>query len=81
MLYEELAKIQFSKQLYISGMRALNINDYEFLTGDWHVHETWHIDCELSSFHIMGKGKIALFDTNVYLGEEGIFEGRCERSC
>jgi hypothetical protein len=22
----------------------------------------------------MGKGKIALFDTNVYLGEEGVFE-------
>ena len=74
MLYDELAKIQFSKQLYISGMRALNINDYEFLTGDWHVHETWHPDSNLSSFHIMGEGKIALFDTNVYLGEEGVFE-------
>lgn len=74
MLYEELAKIQFSKQLYISGMRALNINDYEFLTGDWHVKETWHPDSELNSFHIMGKGKIALFDTNIYLGEEGVFE-------
>lgn len=74
MLYEELAKIQFSKQLYISGMRALNINDYEFLTGDWHIKDTWHSDSELSSFHIMGKGKIALLDTNVYLGEEGIFE-------
>lgn len=74
MLYEELAKIQFSKQLYISGMRALNINDYEFLTGDWHVKETWHPDSNLSSFHIMGKGKISLFDTNVYLGEVGVFE-------
>jgi len=74
MLYDELAKIQFSKQLYISGMRALNINDYEFLTGDWHVYETWHPDSNLSSFHIMGEGKIALFDTNVYLGEEGVFE-------
>lgn len=42
MLYDELAKIQFSKQLYISGMRALNINDYEFLTGYWHIKETWH---------------------------------------
>lgn len=74
MLYEELAQIQFSKQQYISGMRALNINDYEHLTGDWHVNETWHEMSKLSPFHIMGKGKFCLIDTNLYLGEEGIFE-------
>ena len=67
-------KIQFSKQLYISGMRALNINDYEYFTGDWHVQETWHNCSNLSPFHIMGKGKFALMDTNLYLGEEGVFE-------
>lgn len=74
MLYKKLKKIQFSKQLYISGMRALNINDYEYFTGDWHVQETWHNCSNLSPFHIMGKGKFALMDTNLYLGEEGVFE-------
>lgn len=29
---------------------------------------------KLSSFHIIGKGKFSLIDTNLYLGEEGIFE-------
>lgn len=55
-------------------MRALNINDYEFLTDDQHVKEKWYSDSELSSFHIIGKDKIALLDTSLYIGEEGRFE-------
>lgn len=73
-LYEELEKIPFSKNLYIAGLRALNILDMENATGDWHTYEAWHPDSQLKPRHIMGDRSPAWFNTIPFLGHIGIFE-------
>ncbi|HCA5183006.1 TPA: hypothetical protein MW242_002630 [Acinetobacter baumannii] len=72
-LYHDLSKINFSKELYISGNRALNINDFEHLTGDWHTVEAWSQESKLSEYHIMGNSAPALMNTNPFLGDAGIY--------
>ena len=73
-LFKELEAIPFSKDLYISGNRALNINDPIHHTGDWHTVEIWNPNAKLKDFHIMGKQSPALLNTNLYLGTDGVFD-------
>lgn len=73
MLYEELSKFHYSPSLYISGFRALNTQDYEYHTGDWHNVETWfHPKSRIKRYNIVGIGQE--LDTVPYLGSVGVFE-------
>ncbi len=75
MFYDELAKIPSSKDLYISGIRALNVIDLKHSTDDWHRVEAWeHPEAELKPSHIMGNQPPAQMNTHPYLGDLGIFE-------
>ncbi|MBS9779561.1 MAG: hypothetical protein KGV51_02940 [Moraxellaceae bacterium] len=72
-LKEIIENIKFSNDSYISGIRALNIYDFEFDTGDWHTIETWADTCyTLPKSHWLGKNSPNL-DTSPYLGYKGIF--------
>lgn len=73
--YQELSKLEYSNDCYISGMLALNIADYENNTGDWHRTVFWNDNSKISSSHIMGsKSPISNIDTNLYFGNKGIYQ-------
>ena len=73
MLYDELSKFDYSPSLYISGFRALNTQDYEYNTGDWHNIETWfHPQSQIKRYNIVGVGQE--LDTTPYLSSRGVFE-------
>lgn len=73
--YEELSKIEYSEECYISGMLALNIADYENNTGDWHRKVFWNESSKISPSHIMGsKSPVSNIDTNNYFGSKGIYK-------
>lgn len=72
-LYEDLAKFNYSPTLYISGFRALNTQDYEHNTGDWHNIETWfNPQAQIKRYNIVGTDQE--LDTTPYLGSAGVFE-------
>ena len=73
--YQELSKLEYSTDCYISGMLALNITDYENNTGDWHRGTFWNENSKISSSHIMGKNSpVCKIDTSKYFGKVGIFK-------
>ena len=62
-----------SKSHYISGQQALNIDDFEYHTGDWHTLAAWGSDdIEVKGFTLMGDGE--KYNTNPYLGDNGIID-------
>lgn len=73
MLYDELAKIPYSKTAYIGGYRAFNIYSPED-TGDWHTVSFWDADAHLNANNIMGiDGTGYSIDTSRYFGDKGVF--------
>lgn len=73
MLYDELAKIPYSKTVYIGGYRAFNIYSSDD-TGDWHTVSFWDASAELNANNIMGlKNTGYSIDTSRFFGDKGIF--------
>lgn len=72
MLYEQPKAIDFNRQRYISGQKALNIHDYTYHTGDWHAHAAWSMHTVLRRFNVMGDGET--YNTNPYLDDLEIYD-------
>ena len=72
-LQEIVKRNPLSKTHYISGQKALNIDDFEHHTGDWHTLPAWGGDeIEIKRFTLMGDGEE--YNTNPYLGDSGIID-------
>ena len=72
-LQEIVKRNPLSKTHYISGQKALNIDDFEHHTGDWHKFAAWGGDeIEVKRFTLMGDGEE--YNTNPYLGDSGIID-------
>lgn len=72
-LHHIIQRNPLSKTHYISGQKALNIDDFEHHTGDWHKFAAWGgDDIEVKRFTLMGDGEE--YNTNPYLGDSGIID-------